>query len=643
MPFRTVPRPFWRKAYPLEAKLRQGFQEERDRIVEQGSWVACEVQDGAELLRRGCCISPSFGVPRKDSHRPRIIADWRLINTMCWKRSSKMEGLKLIPRLAQRGWYAASLDIPDQFMHVGLAREHWKYAVLDLGNPLTGETSVTNPRFVYVTVLPMGYTNSPYVMAKVMSGIVRKCREEGIVLTTYADDWLVLNSTEEGCRADRARVVEILAEHGFDVHVEKGQVEPVQEIYHLGMDVDLKQGLFKVPLAKGEKIQREAKGMLCYAKTNRRWVKAKWLAQFAGRCISVQLAVPTARFRTRSLFDVLAKHGIYQHRQYHHKVKLSRQALQDIAWWRDLEKNATGRAVWKSPTSLVMWADASREPQARIPEERGGWGGEISGLKGVRSSEAQRTVAAHGIWTRQELFQSINFLELRAVKNMILKFAPRLKGHVILLWEDNQAVMYILNSLTSKSAVMMHELRELYDLLAKWDICLRARYIPSALNPADYWSRILRDKADWQWRPAVAYRNMHRWGRRTIDLFASRGTALLSRYCSSVPDPGAEHSDAFSMSWEGEQGWINPPWNRLLEIMAKLEEEPLAEATLLVPWWPGQPWWPLLMKLQDEHVQLPLEPKDIVPGPGCLVKNVVPEPLRNMHWGLGLFHVPVRA
>ena len=47
--------------------------------------------------------------------------------------------------------------------------------------------------------------------------------------------------------------------------------------------------------------------------------------------------------------------------------------------------------------------------------------------------------------------------------------------------------------------------------------------------------------------------------------------------------------------------------------------------------------------MQDEHVQLPLEPKDIVPGPGCLVKNVVPEPLRNMHWGLGLFHVPVRA
>jgi hypothetical protein len=61
---------------------------------------------------------------------------------------------------------------------------------------------VSNLRFVYATVLPMGYTNSPYVVAKVMGGIVRKCREEGIVLTTYAEDWLVLNPTDEhpeGC------------------------------------------------------------------------------------------------------------------------------------------------------------------------------------------------------------------------------------------------------------------------------------------------------------------------------------------------------------------------------------------------------------------------------------------------------------
>ena len=47
---------------------------------------------------------------------------------------------------------------------------------------MEGEISVSNPRFVYVVVLPMGYmyTNSPAVIGKVMTGVVRACRERGV-------------------------------------------------------------------------------------------------------------------------------------------------------------------------------------------------------------------------------------------------------------------------------------------------------------------------------------------------------------------------------------------------------------------------------------------------------------------------------
>ena len=49
-----------------------------------------------------------------------------------------------------------------------------------------------------------------------------------------------------------------------------------------------------------------AKNLICTAKSSRRFVNARALAQFVGTCISVQLAVPTARFRTRSLYDALS-------------------------------------------------------------------------------------------------------------------------------------------------------------------------------------------------------------------------------------------------------------------------------------------------------------------------------------------------
>eukprot|EP01047_Picozoa_sp_COSAG01_P101363 COSAG01_NODE_31108_length_603_cov_3.549603_2_plen_113_part_01 len=67
----------------MDKKLHGSFQQERKRLVEQGSWVACEVQDGDELVRRGCCISPSFAVPRKSPTEARIIADMRRIRA--WK------------------------------------------------------------------------------------------------------------------------------------------------------------------------------------------------------------------------------------------------------------------------------------------------------------------------------------------------------------------------------------------------------------------------------------------------------------------------------------------------------------------------------------------------------------------------------
>lgn len=639
LPFKDgrPPDPYWVRAYPREKKFEKGFAEERDRVIKQGSWVPCEVQDGKELMRRGCCISPSFCVERKDTHRPRIIYDGRRLNESVAKYSFKMEGLRMLPRLARRGFYACTLDIADHFMHVGIHRSHWRYMVLDLGAPPDGNTPTpANPQFVYLAVLPMGYTNSPAVIAQVMSGVVRQCRMAGIRLIQYADDWLVADATVEKTAAARKYAVTALTEHGFLVKPGKGEEKPVQQLVHLGLGLDLERGLFLVPPPKMNKLMREAKGLLCSSAQNRRWVSASWLQSFLGTCISVQLAVPTARFRTRACFDVLAQHGIYRRgRLSKHKVKLSRAARDDIRWWRDLERNSTGRAVWRPPVTVTAWTDASKE------ENSGGWGGEIKNLPGSRG----QVVAAHGVWTKQELTHSINFLELRAVKNFlsIPHIARRLKGQSLLLWEDNMSVMHILNNLVSRSPTMMSELREVYDLLAKLDLRLRSRYIPSADNPADYWSRIWRDKADWQLRPALAHRWMHRWGSRTVDLFASRGTALLGRYGSAVPDPGAEFADAFAIPWTGERAWVNPPWSKILDILGKLDSEPGAEATLLLPAWPNQPWWPLLVELADAMEIVQLTKADVIPGPGCQQSGTVPEVLRNRGWKLVLCHIPART
>ena len=93
---------------------------------------------------------------------------------------------------------------------------------------------------------------------------------------------------------------------------------------------------------------------------------------------------------------------------------------------------------------------------------------------------------------------------------------------------------------------MMHELRKLWYVLDSQDIELRPLYIRSAENViADYASR-LAFSGDYMHALARFEAVQSRWGRCTVDGFASPATALLPRYWTAAPIEGAEAVDAFA-------------------------------------------------------------------------------------------------
>ena len=120
-------------------------------------------------------------------------------------------------------------------------------------------------------------------------------------------------------------------------------------------------------------------------------------------------------------------------------------------------------------------------------------------------------------------------------------YLESLRGRRLLLYEDNQAVVAILTNLTTRSPLLMAELRLIVELLAEADLTLRATYIRSAANTvADYFSRpheyvVTRD---------VFSRIAQWWGECTVDAFASAASAQLHRYwAESFDDLGAEAVD----------------------------------------------------------------------------------------------------
>jgi hypothetical protein len=200
------------------------------------------------------------------------------------------------------------------------------------------------------------------------------------------------------------------------------------------------------------------------------------------------------------------------------------------------------------------------------------------------------TALAHGLWTSAEKKQHITVLELVAVLRNVTMFLPRLKGKRVHLFEDNQAVCFILRQLTSRSRVIMGYLRELWALLQASDIVFgKVEYIRSAENPADAPSR---EKSWDEWRLCrTLFEQMEStYGPYTVDRFASRNTALCPRFNSLWVDPLAEGQvNAFSNQWEGEVNWIHPPISLLDDVALKLRAHPCV-ATVVAPDWPSYSW-----------------------------------------------------
>ena len=137
-------------------------------------------------------------------------------------------------------------------------------------------------------------------------------------------------------------------------------------------------------------------------------------------------------------------------------------------------------------------------------------------------------------------------------------YLERLRGRRVLLFEDNQAVVAMLASLTSHSPALMAELRLLVELLDFNDVSLRALYIKSAENVvADHFSRLARPR-DYLLDASIFELVQGWWGACDVDAFASGATALLSRWWAAVPVVGCDGVDAFAQSWAGPRVWAHP-------------------------------------------------------------------------------------
>lgn len=253
----------------------------------------------------------------------------------------------------------------------------------------------------------------------------------------------------------------------------------------------------------------------------------------------------------------------------------------DLIWWQNIFSDKSQRNFIRSGNfKLEIFSDAS------LTE----WGAVCNGLR------------THGFWSSVDKSYHINYLELLAVFYALRCFASHLKNCEILLRIDNStAAAYINRKGSVKFPYLSNLTRRNWEWCAERNLFIYASYIPSVQNfVADTESRIISEDTEWSLAQDFFNTIESYYGKFEIDLFASAINTKCRCFVSWFPDPLALAVDAFSLSWNGIYFYAFPPFSLILWVLRKVITDK-AEGVLVVPWWPAQPWFPLLNRLSMDR------------------------------------------
>ena len=551
IPFTSVPPPTYLPPLPYKEEHVKVISKEIHSLQQKGAVQISTEQDGF--------ISNIFLVP-KSGGKFRLILNLKALNKYVAYEHFKMEDMRCVRDLMSRGYYLCKLDLKDAYLSIPIHRSHRKYLQF-----------AWKGKIYEYSALPFGLSAAPRVFTKVMKPALAQLRSAGVCLVAYLDDFLIMGRTKKEAESAFCMTKNLLQSLGFVINLEKSQSQATQSIDFLGLMINSREMLFRLPQTRVRLIRSECKKLL-----QKEHVTVRELAHTVGTLTATRLAVLAAPLHYRAL-QAQKTRALARLLSYELTVKLDAHSRNDLCWWINHVSRENGRSIQQQPPTFFIESDASNT----------GWGARCGQLR------------TRGQWSQSETQLHINCKEMLAALLALQTFARDLKGvHVRLRVDNTTAVCYINRMGGTHSPLMMELTHKIWNWSLERKILLSAEHLPGKQNQiADLESRMEGDSSEWKLAPAVFHSIMEQLGDCQIDLFASRLTAQMGKYMSWRPDPGAVAVDALAQPWNHIRGYAFPPFALIARCLSKIQQEQVQELVLITPVWPTQPWFPVLLSM----------------------------------------------
>ena len=512
-----------------------------------------------------------------------------------------MESLKDVRDLVQEGDYLIKIDLKDAFWSVPVNRKSRRLMRFEWEGILYEFRS-----------LAFGLGPAPWVFTKLLKVPISLLRKLGFFLIIYLDDMLIAAKSRREALQARDSILFLLENLGFTINREKSVLIPVHILDFLGMTVNSLEMTITLPEEKVLNITS-----LCQKTLNAEKVSLRDMSKVIGKLYATSPAILQAPLQLRYLQQDLIE-AQREGRTYSDTLALSQNSRTELRWWIFNLHLQKGKPLKLQEPDMVIFSDAAQTK---------GWGAAMEGGP-----------ATGGPWSREEKETlHINILELMAAELAIKSFVNLRPVSSLHIWIDNQvALTYLVKMGGTKNQHLTKISKRIWKFLLDRGIHLSAGWIPSKLNwRADQESRRPPNSSDWLLHPPLFSVLTERWGRPTLDCFASRAMKQLQAYMSFQPDPESRGSNALFHPWNEEFPYLFPPFCLLGRCLRKIQRERVPRAILIAPLWTGQPWFPPLL---NSCIDCPL----LLPLTSCLLTNLegAPHPLvENKTLKLGAFLV----
>ena len=472
--------------------------------------------------------------------------------------------------------WATSIDLADAYFHILIHPSFRKWL------RFSHRSQVYQFR-----ALPFGLSLAPWVFTRVIRDFVAALRLQGLRLSAYLDDWLLLASSRALCHQQTQHALQLALSLGFLPNFPKSELLPSQTFTFLGMFFQT------VPYSvrpSSERLDRLRSLLDSFQGTH---ASARRLAALLGVMESLALLLPLGRLHKRQFQREFRRRWSQISAAWDARVPLLPWFHASVLQWQNTRWLLQGVPLTLPAPEATLFTDASHQ----------GWGAHVEDLTSA------------GSWSPSLQSSHINMLELLAVHHAVLAFDAVLSGKHVLLCTDNTTVAcYVNKQGGARSASLSRATEDLLLHCQSRSITLSARHVPGVLNiVADALSRphsVL--PTEWTLSHRVLRPLWLWWFRPMIDLFATQFNHRLPIYVSPVPDPRSWAIDSLTLPWTGLLAYAFPPFPILGKVLRKARAD-LPRMILIAPLWPAQPWFPDLLELSHvAPVPLEIGPRDLV-------------------------------